>query len=393
MADIVFIEASRGEERSSYADTARDEGRLVVERNHVLVDGDVRLVKSLLNDFAGFAFVSEVDEHKVVVGAAGNEVVTHFVEFVSHCSRVFNDLGHIDFEARIKRFFEADSLCSDDVHERAALHSRENSGVEVFFIFFLRKNETASRTSEGLVGRRSYEIAVRNRAWMKSCSDETGNVSHVNPHDCADFVADFADSLEVDDSRISRCTCKDHSRLVFDSESFHFVIVDPAGFLCNAVGNYVVKFSGEVYRAAVSEVAAVVEVHREDCVTRFAYREVNAHICLRTAVGLDVCAFCSEKLACSLFCEFFDLIYYFAAAVVSLFRITFGIFVGKQRALSLHDCIARKVFTGDKFKTSFLSFCLFFNDCCNFRVNARDVLQIQHFILQKKLKNQKTERV
>ena len=127
VADVVFIEASRGEERRSYADTARDEGRLVVERNHVLVDGDVRLVKSLFNDLAGFAFVSEVDEHKVVVGAARNKVVTHFVEFVSHCSRVFNDLGHVDFEARVKRFFEANSLCSDDVHERAALHSRENS--------------------------------------------------------------------------------------------------------------------------------------------------------------------------------------------------------------------------------------------------------------------------
>ena len=87
----------------------------------------MRLVKSLLNDFTGFAFVSEVDEHKVVVSAARNEVVAHFVEFVSHCSRVFDDLGHIDFEARVKRFFEANSLCCDDVHERAALHSRENS--------------------------------------------------------------------------------------------------------------------------------------------------------------------------------------------------------------------------------------------------------------------------
>ena len=134
----------------------------------------------------------------------------------------------------------------------------------------------------------------------------------------------------------------------------------------------------------------MVEVHREDCVTRFADCEVNAHICLRSAVGLNVCAFSAEKLASSFFCKFFDLVNNFAAAVVSLFRITFGIFVGKQRALSLHDCIARKVFTGDKFKTAFLSLCLFFNDRCNFRVNARDVLQIQHFILQKKLKNQKT---
>ena len=78
---------------------------------------------------------------------------------------------------------------------------------------------------------------------MKSCSNETGDVRHIDPHDCADFVADLTDSFEVDDPRISRCACKDHSRFVFDSESFHLVIVYSAGLFRNAVGNDVVKFS------------------------------------------------------------------------------------------------------------------------------------------------------
>ena len=55
--------------------------------------------------------------------------------------------------------------------------------------------------------------------------------------------------------------------------------------------------------------------------------EENGEVCACSAVSLNVCVFCSEKLFCTLNCERFHNVHIFAAAVITLARIPLGIFI------------------------------------------------------------------
>ena len=60
----------RRRRRRADADPGRDVGRVLVERDRVLVDGDADVVEERLGLAAGHAQRRHVDEHEVVVGAA-----------------------------------------------------------------------------------------------------------------------------------------------------------------------------------------------------------------------------------------------------------------------------------------------------------------------------------
>ena len=71
---IRFDETSGGSGGSTYADTAGYEGLLGVVGDSVLIDGDIYLVQLLLKILTGNANLAQVNEHQVVIGAAGNKV-------------------------------------------------------------------------------------------------------------------------------------------------------------------------------------------------------------------------------------------------------------------------------------------------------------------------------
>ena len=68
---ILFLEASGGDSRSADTQTAGDEWALWVVRDCVLVGGDINLVQTFLQLFAGDVHVLQVDEDQMVIGAAG----------------------------------------------------------------------------------------------------------------------------------------------------------------------------------------------------------------------------------------------------------------------------------------------------------------------------------
>ena len=71
---ILFFKTAGGDGGSADTDTAGDEGTLGIVGDGVFVGGDVHFVQFMLHLLAGDVEVSKVDEHQMIVGAAGNQI-------------------------------------------------------------------------------------------------------------------------------------------------------------------------------------------------------------------------------------------------------------------------------------------------------------------------------
>src|SRR3546814_8927987 len=74
LLELAAAEAARGRRRRAEADAGSDRRLFRIEGNAVLVAGDARAVEALLGDVAGQPLRPQVDQHEVVVGAAGDDV-------------------------------------------------------------------------------------------------------------------------------------------------------------------------------------------------------------------------------------------------------------------------------------------------------------------------------
>ncbi|MNW00662.1 hypothetical protein D3C71_1961870 [compost metagenome] len=68
--------------------------------------------------------------------------------------------------------------------------------------------------------------------------------------------------------------------------------------------------------------------------------QINRRVGLAAGVRLDVGIVGAEQLLGALDGQGFDLVDVLATAVVTLARITFGVFVGQAAALGFHDALA-----------------------------------------------------
>src|SRR5713226_4312554 len=77
LADLLELgdaEAAGGAGRRSQADAGSHRGLLRIERNAVLVAGDVGAAERQLRDLAGQAHGPQIDQHQVRIGSAGDDV-------------------------------------------------------------------------------------------------------------------------------------------------------------------------------------------------------------------------------------------------------------------------------------------------------------------------------
>ncbi|OPX73389.1 MAG: hypothetical protein A4E43_01533 [Methanosaeta sp. PtaB.Bin005] len=87
----------------------------------------------------------------------------------------------------------------------------------------------------------------------------------------------------------------------------------------------------------MGEVAAVSEVHAHDGIARVEYGEVGSHVGLGAAMGLDVNMLCAKELNAALSCQILGQVHAACAAIVAFAGIAFGILIGHDTALRLHD--------------------------------------------------------
>ena len=197
-------------------------------------------------------------------------------------------------------------------------------------------------------------MRMRQRTRIDTGRDQAGDMRHVDEQIGADLVGDRAHARPVDDLRIRRESANDHLRLVLEREALDFVVVDQAMFV-HAVLHGVEDLAAEVHLRAVGQMPAVRQRHAEDRVARFEQGEIHRLIGLRTRVRLHVGVVCAEQLLDALDRQFFGNVHEFAAAVVALAGIAFGVFVGQHRTLRLEHARTGIVFRSDQFDMIFLA--------------------------------------
>ncbi len=209
----------------------------------------------------------KIDEHEVVVGAAGDDAVTVLGQAGGERLGIHDDLPLVIAELRLERFVKADGLGRDDVHERAALDAREHGA---------RRSALANCSWHMTMPPRGPRrllcvVVVTNCACgigrgMLAAGDEPGDVRHVDEQKRADGIGDLAHAREIDDARIGGGAGGDHGRANFLGLFLQGVVIDLLRLRADAVLRDLVKFAGEIRRMAVGEMAAVREVHGENFV-------------------------------------------------------------------------------------------------------------------------------
>ena len=112
----------------------------------------------------------------MVVGASRDDPQTALVEGGGETSSVGDDLALIAPELRVQGFPESDRLGRNDVHQRSALHARENRAVDPLGELLRAHDETAAWTTQGLVGRGGHEVTVRHRRGQYASRYQAGDV-------------------------------------------------------------------------------------------------------------------------------------------------------------------------------------------------------------------------
>ena len=205
------------------------------------------------------------------------------------------------------------------------------------------------------MGGGGHNVCVWNRVRINACGNQPRNVRHIDEQVCTDAVSDFTHFCPVNNAGVSREATDDHLRFVLFGLLRHVFVVNFAG-LINTVRDDVVQFAGEVNRGAVSQVAALCQVHTQNGIARLQQSGVNSEVSLRTRVRLYVSVVSAKQLFCTIDSQLLNDINVLATAVVAFARITFSIFVGQLRTLRLHNTRAGVVFGGDQFDVLFLTY-------------------------------------
>ena len=121
--------------------------RIGVERNSVFIHGDAGAIENLLRFLAVDFFWAEIDQHQMIIGAAGNDAVTMLGQTGGERFCVNDDLSLIFAELCLQRFVETDGFRSDNVHERSALDTGKNGGVDLFRELLLAHDDPAARSA------------------------------------------------------------------------------------------------------------------------------------------------------------------------------------------------------------------------------------------------------
>ena len=176
----LLAHAARRDGGRADADAAGDHGRVLVERDRVLVDGDARLAERRLRDLAGEALREDVHQHQVIVGAAADQPEAAAGEHAGEPRGVGHDLPLVGGERRLGRFLEAHGLGGDRRARAARPGRRGRPRLSTSFAYALAAEHHARpRAAQRLVRGRRDEVGMRHRARVDAGGDEPRDVRHV----------------------------------------------------------------------------------------------------------------------------------------------------------------------------------------------------------------------
>ncbi len=285
----------------------------------------------------------------VVIRAAGHDVEAFLKQGGGQRLRIGHDSMGIGLEFRLERLAKSDRLRRDDMHQRAALKTGEDRGIELLRdLGIIGENHAAARTAQGLVRRRGDDMRMREGRGMRAAGNQPGEMRHVDEKIGADRIRDLPEGLEIPDAGIAGAAGDNDLRLVLMGEALDLRHVDPRLGI-EAIGHGLEPAPAHIDRRAMGQVAARREIEAHEGIARLHQREEDALIGLAAGIGLHIGEGAAEQLAGALNGEFLGDINELAAAIIALARITFGVFVRHHRTLRLKHGAGDDVLGSDQF--------------------------------------------
>ena len=266
----------------------------------------------------------------MVVRTAAHQPESIAFHALSQRFSVHYNLLLVLLELRLERFLEAHRLGSNNVHQRSALNAWEHVALQLLCVFLLGHDQAAAWTAQGLVRGGGHKVCMRNGIRMTTGGHEAGDVGDVRQQHRAAVTGDLAHALEINHARICAGAHRDHAGLMLSSHGGELIVINPLILLVNPVMDDLKKFAGEIRRVAVSEVAAMTEIHGQKLVSRLEHGKVHAHVRAAAGVRLHVHIIAAKHFLGARNSQFLGHVHMLAAAIPALAGITFGVLVGKH---------------------------------------------------------------
>src|SRR4030042_4406465 len=108
---------------------AGDQGACSIEWDHIFIDCNASFSKYILSYFPRDLFSFKIKENHMSVRTSGDERISMFRKSESECTCIFNDLITVFLVSRLKVLFKSNSLCCDNIHQRAPLYTGHHIAV------------------------------------------------------------------------------------------------------------------------------------------------------------------------------------------------------------------------------------------------------------------------
>ena len=221
--------------------------------------------------------------------------------------------------------------------------------------------------------RGGHHVGIGDGGGVKPSRHQSGDVGHIHHEVCAYGVRHFPESGKVDDPGIGGGTGNNDFGTALSGGFQQGVVVDGL-VLPQTIGHDMEIFSGDIYGAAVAQVAAVCQIHAKNSIAGLRQSEECRQIGVGTGMGLDVGIVAAEQLTGSLSRQLLRHVHCIAAAVVAVAGIALGILIGKAGTHRQHDRGTDNVFRSNQLNIALLAGEFFLNRRTYLRVQLRKIL-------------------
>ena len=215
---------------------------------------------------------------------------------------------------------------------------------------------------------------------MLSTGNQTGKMRHINHQISTDSVSNFSKTSKIYLPWISRASGDNQFWLAIQSQTFCFIIINQAGIFTHTILNSIKQLARHRNFCSMRQMTAGVQAHTHNRVTRIQQSKINRHISLRTGMRLHINILSLKYFFSTFLSQRFDFINKFAAAIITMRRIPFGIFIGQNRTLRFHNRTRHNIFAGNKLNLFALAFQFFLNNIVNISVFCLQTMFKIHFI-------------
>ena len=120
----------------------------------------------------------------------------------------------IFFEFRLQRLAEAHGLGRDDMLQRAALGTRENSLVDGLGVLLLAQDQAAAGAAQRFVGGGCHHVGIGHGVRVQASGHKPRDVRHIHHKQRAVFPGDLRDAFKINGAGVGRSARDDHLGLV-----------------------------------------------------------------------------------------------------------------------------------------------------------------------------------